>query len=231
MPSEYKKYDDLRRYQNTLNLKTALQILPNISEGNHSIKEIASKMRLNSRIIINLLTNLGIGVINGGNVFFKPDDRFTVALIIAKHGISLNEISRCLTWRDFEHITSKILEEYGYATIRNIHLTKPRFEIDILGFKSGFGLVVDCKHWKHNLGLSKTDKVAISQKKRSQALMKSHYAKDLSLDYVLPVIITLYAEIVSFIYRIPIVPVDKISSFLNEVDGHLSDLTLVKDTD
>ena len=45
-------------------------------------------------------------------------------------------------------LTGLILEEKDFDVTKNIILTKPRMEIDVIGKKMDIALVIDCKHWK-----------------------------------------------------------------------------------
>ena len=49
---------------------------------------------------------------------------------------------------DFEGLTAEILTEKNFAVIKNMMLTKPRMEIDVVGIRLGIAILIDCKHWK-----------------------------------------------------------------------------------
>ncbi|HYZ50011.1 MAG TPA: restriction endonuclease, partial [Nitrososphaeraceae archaeon] len=77
-----------------------------------------------------------------------PSDRLNTALMALHIGCDIERISSALTWRDFEALTVEILERLGYTTQTNVHLRKPRCEIDVTGIDSKLAIVIDCKHWK-----------------------------------------------------------------------------------
>ena len=60
----------------------------------------------------------------------------------------LDEISIVLDWRDFEGLAAEILSSKNFAVIKNLMLTKPRMEIDVVGIRLGIAILIDCKHWK-----------------------------------------------------------------------------------
>ena len=61
----------------------------------------------------------------------------------------VESVSEYLTWRDFESITGLILEKKDFDVTKNLILTKPRMEIDVIGKKMNLALLIDCKHWKN----------------------------------------------------------------------------------
>ena len=65
-------------------------------------------------------------------------------------GCPIDEISVALDWRNFEGLTAEILSEKNFAVIKNMMLTKPRMEIDVVGIRLGIAILIDCKHWKRN---------------------------------------------------------------------------------
>ena len=42
-----------------------------------------------------------------------------------------------LDWKDFEGLTAEILNSKDFAVIKNMILTKPRMEIDVVGIRLG----------------------------------------------------------------------------------------------
>ena len=119
-----------------------------------------------------------------------------------------------LLGEDFESLTGLILEEKDFDVTKNLILTKPRMEIDVIGKKMGIALLIDCKHWK-TMSKSALDEIVKKQIERVK-----RYVADESMS-ALPVIVTLHQEEIQFVDNVPIVPIMKLSSFLDEFVGNL----------
>jgi len=127
-----------------------------------------------------------------------------------------------LNWRDFEGLTAEILESKNFAIIKNLILTKPRMEIDVIGIRLGVAMLIDCKHWK------KYDSSSLSKAVKKQVERTKHYIAKTPGAIAVPVIVTLYHDKIDFIDRVPIVPIFQFSSFVDEFYGHLEDMNTVK---
>ena len=83
---------------------------------------------------------------------------YNLRLFLITHGFPIDEISIALNWRDFEGLTAEILNHNDFAVIKNMILTKPRMEIDVVGIKLGVAILIDCKHWKQYNNSSSTNR-------------------------------------------------------------------------
>ena len=143
-----------------------------------------------------------------------------VSLRDLKAGGDIVEVSKDLHWRDFEAFASALLSETGYIVTRNLFLTKPRAELDIIATYAKRALAIDCKHWKY----SSPAKLLIAirtQRERAKRYGNSKYAMNAGISETLPALLTLYDDGVHVIEGSPIVPVSRFDSFLLELDGHL----------
>ncbi len=132
-------------------LKPYIQGLDGIIPGGISIADfsIASITdQSTAKKILGELVKNGIGSKDGDLFNFSSGDRLKSALFILKKGATIDEVSEHIDWKDFEGLVAEILESKGFGTIRNLILTKPRMEIDVVGFKIGVAILIDCKHWK-----------------------------------------------------------------------------------
>jgi hypothetical protein len=66
--------------------------------------------------VLDFLNNNGIGTSSGSKILFSNADRLKIAILAIKMGCDIEQISKKLTWRDFEALTSKILKLSGYKT-------------------------------------------------------------------------------------------------------------------
>ena len=136
--------------------------------------------------------------------------------------VVIDEISVALDWKDFEGLTAAILTSKDFAVIRNVILTKPRMEIDIIGIRLGIAILIDCKHWKR-YSISSLTTVVKKQIKRTK-----HYVAKTPGTIAVPVIVTLYKDKVDFIANVPIVPIFQFSSFIDEFYGNIDQMRTIE---
>ncbi len=144
--------------------------------------------------------------------------------MLIEKGFPLDEIAIALNWKDFEGLTAEILESKNFAVIKNLILTKPRMEIDVIGIRLGIAMLIDCKHWKRYSSSS------LSEAVKKQVERTKHYIAKTPGAIAVPVIVTLYQDKIDFIDRVPIVPIFQFSSFVDEFYGNLEEMkTIEKD--
>ena len=167
---------------------------------------------MNFRLLI--LTKFSIFVMNGA--------KLKAAFTAITNGYPIEEVSECLDWRDFEGLVCHVLLENGFSVERNVILTKPRMEIDVIGIKLNVAILIDCKHWKRmsNSALIEIVKKQVNRVKR--------YASKLTGVMVVPVIVTLHQEEIIFVNKVPIVPIMQLSSFLDELYGNLDQMKVIE---
>jgi hypothetical protein len=127
-------------------------------------------------------------------------------------------------------MTSEILGLYGYLTKTNVRLSKPsRIEVDVIGIhiNNKLAIVADCKHWKR-YSLSSISFYAEKQVRRTKILFraKRRIAQD-NISQAVPIILTLYSIGIQFIDGVPIVPINKFKSFVENVALHLSEIRVI----
>ena len=208
-----------------MNPKLVAKGINGIIEGGVNVTDFAVVSELdeiNAKELLYTLVQNGIGIWNDDLVDFDiPNDRLQTALFAIKLGATIEDVSEFLTWRDFESLTGIILQEHDFDVTKNLILTKPRMEIDVVGEKMNIALLIDCKHWK-NMSKSTLDEIVKKQIERVK-----HYVSDKSIS-ALPVIVTLHQEVIQFIGNVPIVPIMKLSSFLSEFLGNLDSLKSIE---
>ena len=91
----------------------------------------------------------------------------------------------------------------------------------LVGKKMDIALLIDCKHWK-NVSKSALDEIVKKQIERVK-----RYVADESMS-ALPVIVTLHQEEIQFVDNVPIVPIMKLPSFLDEFVGNLDSLMSIE---
>ena len=208
-----------------MNPKLAVKGINGIIEGGISVTEFSVVTELDeisAKELLYTLVQNGIGTWNDDLVDFDiPHDRLQTALFAIKLGADVESVSEYLTWQDFESITGLILEKKDFDVTKNLILTKPRMEIDVVGTKMDIALLIDCKHWK-TMSKSALDEIVKKQVQRVK-----RYVADENMS-ALPVIVTLHQEEIQFIENVPIVPIMKLSSFLDEFVGNLDSLKSIE---
>ena len=208
-----------------MNPKLVVKGLNGIIEGGVSVTDfsvICELDEINAKELLYTLVQNGIGILNDDVVDFDvPNDRLQTALFAINLGADVEDVSEYLNWKDFESLTGLILEEKDFEVTKNLILTKPRMEIDIIGKKMDIALLIDCKHWK-NMSKSALDEIV-----RKQVERVKHFVSIENIS-ALPVIVTLHQETIQFIGNVPIVPIMKLSSFLDEFVGNLDSLKSIK---
>ena len=208
-----------------MNPKQVVKGINGILEGGVSITDfslVSELDEISAKELLYALVQNGIGTWNDDLVDFDiPNDRLQTALFAINLGATIEDVSEYLTWRDFESLTGLILEEKDFDVTKNFIMTKPRMEIDVVGKKMNTALLIDCKHWK-TMSKSALDEIVKKQIERVK-----RYVDDESMS-ALPVIVTLHQEEIQFVDNVPIVPIMKLSSFLDEFVGNLDSLMSIE---
>ncbi len=208
-----------------MNPKLIVKGINGVIEGGVSITDFSIVTELDeisAKELLYTLVQNGIGTWNDDLVDFDiPHDRLQTALFAITLGATIEDVSEYLTWRDFETLTGIVLEENDFDVTKNLILTKPRMEIDVIGKKMNLALLIDCKHWK-NMSKSALDEIVKKQIER----VKRYVAEENIT--ALPVIVTLHHEGIQLVDNVPIVPIMKLTSFLDEFVGNLDSLKSIE---
>ena len=184
---------------------------------------IASQMdEFSAKELLQIFLQNGIGVLDQNIVDFQNSDRIKASIFAIRNGATIEDVSEFLSWQNFEELVSRVLDENGFHIQKNLILTKPRMEIDVVGIKLGISILIDCKHWKR-MTQSALNDIVEKQIER----VKSYVQKTESTSAI-PVIVTLHQEKVNFVNQVPVVPVMQLSSFLDEVYGNLDKMKTIE---
>ena len=184
---------------------------------------IASQMdEFSAKELLQIFLQNGIGVLDQNIVDFQNSDRIKASIFAIRNGATIEDVSEFLSWQNFEELVSRVLDENGFHIQKNLILTKPRMEIDVVGIKLGISILIDCKHWKR-MTQSALNDIVEKQVER----VKSYVQKTESTSAI-PVIVTLQQEKVNFVNQVPIVPIMELSSFLDEFYGNLDKMKTIE---
>lgn len=204
-----------------MNLQTLVKGIQGIIPGGLSVKDFSMATQTSEPLAREILDNFmqnGIGRYEDGQVHFEESDRLKTSILAISMGAAIDEVSRLLKWQDFESLTAEVLEKRDFETTKNVILTKPRMQIDVIGIKSGVAILVDCKHWK-NMTQSTLQSAVSKQIERT----KQYLAKE-DVKAAVPAIVTLYQHDLQFIDKVPIIPIHQLDSFCDEFYGNLEKL-------
>ena len=199
--------------------------LNGIIQGGVSVKDFSKVTQIDevdSEDILNNFISNGIGTLKDNFYYFENGDKLKIATILLQNGLPLDEISIVLDWRDFEGLTAEILSSKNFAVIKNLMLTKPRMEIDVVGIRLGIAILIDCKHWKQYSSSSLKSAVYKQIERTKQYVAKT------SGSMAVPVIVTLYQDKINFIDKVPIVPIFQFSSFIDEFYGNIDQMNTIE---
>ena len=202
-----------------------MQTISGVIPGGVSTKDFAAIISTDKNTaekILDMLTQNGIGQTIGNLVNFEDGDKLKTALFAIKNGVPIEEVSRYIDWKDFEGLVAEILDSKHFDVLRNFRLTKPTMEIDVVGVRLGIALLIDCKHWKR-LSRSALETIVAKQIERVK-----HYISSTKDVVAAPVIVTLNQEEISFINKVPIVPILQFSSFIDEFYGSLEEIKTIE---
>ena len=191
-----------------------------ISEHDFSV---ASEMdEFSAKELLQIFLQNGIGVLDENIVDFQNSDRIKASIFAIRNGATIEDVSEFLSWQNFEELVSRVLDENGFIVQKNLILTKPRMEIDVVGVKLGISILIDCKHWKRMTQSALNDIV------NKQVERVKRYVEKTESTSAIPAIVTLHQEKVNFVNQVPIVPVMQLSSFLDEFYGNLDKMKTIE---
>ena len=191
-----------------------------VSEHDFSV---ASEMdEFSAKELLQIFLQNGIGVLDENIVEFQNSDRIKASIFAIRNGATIEDVSEFLSWQNFEELVSRVLDENGFIVQKNLILTKPRMEIDVVGVKLGISILIDCKHWKRMTQSALNDIV------NKQVERVKRYVEKTESTSAIPVIVTLHQEKINFVNKVPIVPVMQLSSFLDEFYGNLDKMKTIE---
>jgi DNA-binding transcriptional MerR regulator len=198
--------------------------LSGIIPGGISVKDFSAVTKMStveSKSILDEIIKNNIGVTRDGSYFFENPDKLKIAITLLEKGLPIDEISVALDWQDFEGLTAEILSSKNFGVIKNLIMTKPRMEIDVVGIRLGVAILIDCKHWKRYSTSSLSTVVKKQVERTKQYVAKTPGA------IAVPVIVTLYQDKINFIENVPIVPIFQFSSFIDEFYGNMDQMKTI----
>jgi hypothetical protein len=166
----------------------------------------------------------------------------------------LKSLSELLNYGGFEALISEILIKNNYTVIKNFRFSdksnfksktkQGRYEVDVIGIKRDFILLIDAKQWKHRDVFSSMNKAANLQFQRVLALEKNpeifshlifqllgtspNIKKFLPLKLI-PIMVSLEDNGIKMNdNKVPLISILEFNSFLQEFQIHLDYIKIIK---
>lgn len=136
-------------------------------------------------------------------------------------GLHIGEVSVNISWQNFENLVTETLRTNNFDIVKNFIMVKPRMEIDIIGTRLGTSLLIDCKHWK------KYNVHKLKQSVEKQVIRSKRYVSLNKHIIGIPIIVTLYELNIRIIDDVPIIPISRFTSFINEFYDHLNQIKTI----
>jgi hypothetical protein len=208
---------EIPNHRRALNLSLLAKAISGIPKSK-SVPEFQSLSKIPSSTVtkelLDFLASKGIGRRSNTTLIFSQADKLNLLLLLIQSGCDAKLLSSKLDWRDFEIFTSIILEQTSYYCKTNVHLRKPRFQIDIVGVAGKTALIVDCKHWKDMPAHTRYE-CATQQRRRARAYRRF----DEKIRVTVPIVVTLNEQTQKFVNGVPFIAINRLRAFLIDCDA------------
>lgn len=198
---------------------------------NRNEVDVANLKAVQKDRYISLLTSLNYSLEEFFNkIDFTDEEKGQILLSLLMQGISVKNILELIDWKGFENVITALFDELGYSVLSNFRFKDEftKYEIDVLAFKYPYLFLIDCKYYRHPSSSIMKD-AAVKQKERTEVLYEifpilseeliSKLALPLKREVKLyPLILSWRDHNIQFSSKIPIIPFNQLSGFLQEID-------------
>ncbi len=127
----------------------------------------------------------------------------------------LDRVSTEVVWQNFERLTAFVFEENNFQAATNTvkTLKKKRRQYDVIARTNSKTFLVECKKWAGNRSRLSALKRAIELHKE-----RTEFYRYLTREDAIPIVVTLVEEEIRSYEGVPIVPISRLNSFINELD-------------
>jgi hypothetical protein len=206
------------------------------SELVQTIKEILKQSKEENRVSDMISLNKEIlsqlGYFSPSPFVVDRGERIDLAMMAITRGAKVSEIIELMTWKDFEGFVAGILAENTYKCVESFRRVGNSeihgMEIDVVGVRGRTIIAVDAKMWGVRGGKASALKTAAEKQKTRtfelsqelQRLFKKIPSLAEDTYTIFPVIVTWLVEEVEFHEGVPVVPIFKLNSFIQELEHH-----------
>lgn len=168
------------------------------------------------------------------------EDLVGASFLLIKLGVSPEKAVALLHWKGFEKLCERGLEINSFHTKRNIRFKVEgrKHEIDVLAWDSDIIMALDCKMWSKGRSprAYKVMEAADKQYKRSEALKQAleiGKIEGLKIEegksVIVPCVVTWLDFGVALSKKgVPIVPLSKLPSFLNDIRSMIDEVAVLE---
>jgi len=148
----------------------------------------------------------------------------TINTLKITHGMNFEDIgsiedleivSEEIIWQNFERLAAFIFEKNDFRvtvnTVKTYH--KKRRQYDVIARKSNQTFLVECKKWAGNRYRLSALKKAVEQHNE-----RTTFYNTITHEGAIPILVTLIEEEIRLYEGVPLVPVQKLNSFIHELD-------------
>jgi Holliday junction resolvase-like predicted endonuclease len=180
------------------------------------------------------LREIGLIECENGKIEVSSNQRIKLAIHAINHGTDIERVCKVLEWIEFENFAATAFETNNFAVKRRFRFKASgrRWEIDVLAYSEPIIVCVDCKRWRRGWGNSAIRKIVEAQAKRTEVLAKNLQSIQRKIELndwkqatLFPVILSLFPGPVKFYDNVPVVSILQLQNFLNEFQGHITELT------
>lgn len=127
----------------------------------------------------------------------------------------LERVSKEVVWQNFERLVGFIFEANNFqVNINKVKtLNKRRRQYDVIAKKNDQTYLIECKKWSGDRYRLSAIKKAIEKHKD-----RTEFYRNLTGENAIPILVTFIEEDVKFHEDVPIVPILRLNSFINEID-------------
>ena len=208
------------------------------NEITRSILEVLERTKENE--VLTDLTDLerdnllALNLIQSSNAtyIFSRENRIDLAMIAVEQGVDVAQVVELMTWKDFEGLIAGILVENGFHCTESFRRRGTALiqgmEIDVIGVRGRLGLSIDAKMWGIRGGKrTALQTAAVKQKDRTFRLtnqlgrlsQKIVTMREGEYEFI-PILVTWLVEEVEMHEGVPIVPVFKFNSFIQNFEQY-----------
>jgi Holliday junction resolvase-like predicted endonuclease len=184
--------------------------------------------------VLGALREIGLIECENEQIELSSNQRVKLAIYAINHGMDIERVCKVLEWKEFENFAATAFEKNNFAVKRNFRFKASgrRWEIDVVAYSEPIVVCVDCKRWRRGWGNSAITKVAAAQAVRTEALANIFQSLQRKIGFydwtqatLFPAILSLFPGPVKFYNKVPVVPILQLQNFLDEFQGHKTELT------
>lgn len=136
----------------------------------------------------------------------------------------LQNLSKQVKWQYFEKLVAWIFEQNDFKTevsvVKSFSGQKRQYDVIAKRFENLF--LIECKHWS-----GKRYKTSLLKKVIEEHLEKCKLFKKIYKKPVIPIIVTLMQEDIKIHNHIPIIPIDKLNTFINSFESFEGEIKIL----